>query len=162
MHRNGQYFFFTMEPPYLQNLTGWPHSNQVKIPCDFAISPFYRPHPKDGGRQYFHFVCQSTPQRGWGDTPSQVWKGGGYTIPGLDGGGGVLPIPGLDGGILSHVWIRGYPPNWDLMGYTPVKDWTGYPLIRQSRIASTCCVAVGMPFAFTLEDFLVSWLYFHP
>ena len=24
----------------------------------------YRPHPKDGGRLYFHFVCQSTPSTG--------------------------------------------------------------------------------------------------
>ena len=27
---------------------------------------FYRPHPKDDGRLYFHFVCQSTPGGGGG------------------------------------------------------------------------------------------------
>ena len=61
----------------------------------------YRPHPKDGGRYCFQFVCQFTsrggvPQSGLGGypipdlagggTPSQVWLGG-YPIPGLAGGG---------------------------------------------------------------------------
>ena len=40
------------------------------------VQYFYRPHPKDGGRYCFQFVCQSTPRRGGGVTPSQVWVGG--------------------------------------------------------------------------------------
>ena len=34
----------------------------------------YRPHPKDDGRLYFHFVCQSTP--GGGGPRSQIFGGG--------------------------------------------------------------------------------------
>ena len=47
-------------------------------------SDFYRPHPKDDGRLYFHFVhtCRG------GGTPSQVWVGG-YPISGLGRGWGV-------------------------------------------------------------------------
>ena len=53
-----------------------------------------RPHPKDGGRYCFQFVCQSTPRRG--RVPQPGLDGGGVPQPGLDGGG--VPWPGLDGG----------------------------------------------------------------
>ena len=100
--------------------------------------------------------------RGRGGTLSQVWEGGapslvqmgggGYPIPGLDGGevshprsGGGYPVPGLDGGypipglhggypILltggtpSHFWM-GVPPHPSrLDGYPPVQVWRGYPV----------------------------------
>ena len=38
---------------------------------------YYRPHPKDDGRLYFHFVCQSTPRPGGGVSQVQVQVGGG-------------------------------------------------------------------------------------
>ena len=37
-----------------------------------------------------------------------------------------------------------------------VQDWMGYPPIRQTSIASTCCATGGMPLTFTQEDFLVA------
>ena len=53
---------------------------------------FYRPHSKDDGRLYFHFVCQSTPRRGRGGSQVQVQvERGGVSNPAMDGGGG----PGL-------------------------------------------------------------------
>ena len=48
----------------------------------------YRPHPKDDGRLYFHFVCQSTPG---GGIPDPALDGGGVPDPALDGGGGGGP-----------------------------------------------------------------------
>ena len=74
-------------------------------------------------------------------TPQPGLDGGGYPIPGLEGGG--YPIPGLDGGGVPQVWMGG----GSTLG-TP-------PPIRQNSIASTCYPAVGMPLAFTQEDFLV-------
>ena len=81
----------------------------------------YRPHPKDDGRLYFHFVCQSTHGGGgtwsqvWGGTPSQVGgvpglRSGGYPISGPGG----YPVSG-PGGTQSQVWggtpsqVRGVP-----------------------------------------------------
>ena len=55
-----------------------------------VIPSYYRPHPKDDGRLYFHFVCQSTPGGGGGYL-IQPWtggRGGGVPDPALDGGGG--------------------------------------------------------------------------
>ena len=138
------------------------------------------PHPRSGG----------TPSQVWGvphlrsgGTPSQVWtgRGGGYPIPGLDGG---VPHPRSGwGGTPSQVWmglphprsgqgvphprvphrpgLDGNPPHHDWMGYPPIMTgwgipptmagWGNPPPIRQS-IASTCYAAGGMPLA---EDFLV-------
>ena len=56
---------------------------------------YYRPHPKDDGRLYFHFVCQSTP----GGGTYLLGGGGGGTYSGLGGGGGVPTFPGLGGGV---------------------------------------------------------------
>ena len=118
----------------------------------------YRPHPKDGGRYCFQFVCQSTsrgggvPQSGrggiphlrswgvphsrsgWGGTPSQVWLGG-DPIPGLARGRG-YPIPGLDplppgpgqDGVPPDQVWMGYPPRPG-MGYLP-ETWDGVPPLR--------------------------------
>ena len=114
----------------------------LNIPYEyFALCTYvYRPHPKDGGRYCFQFVCQSTP---WGGVPqpgldgggvtparsgwdgmgweyaSQVWMvGGGEPQPGLDKGvpqpgldGGGGIRPGLDGGYPSQVWMVGSTPG---------------------------------------------------
>ena len=118
---------------------------------------FYRPHPKDGRRYCFQFVCQFT-SRG-GGTPSQVWPGG-YPIPGLAGGGtapdlgrGTPPRPGMG---YPPGPGTGYPPwAWDGVP-PPPRHGTGYPPPPPTwDIASTCYVAGGMPLAFTQEDFLV-------
>ena len=99
----------------------------------YCLLSFYRPHPKDGGRYCFHFVCQFTSQ------------GGGYPIPGLGG----YPIPGLARevphprsgleGTPSQVWSGGYPisglargvpgvpPDQVRMGYSP-RSGMGNPL----------------------------------
>ena len=89
----------------------------------------YRPHPKDGGRYCFQFVCQSTLAGGGypisglgrGGTPSQVWgmgypppPGTGYPLP-PDLGQGTPPGPGT-----------GYPLPPDL-GWVPPGPGTGYP-----------------------------------
>ena len=88
---------------------------------------FYRPHPKDDGRLYFHFVCQSTPGGGGtylpggggGYLPSQVWVGGTYLGRGghlpwlgwggtyLGWGGGVPTFPGLGGGVPTFPGLDG-------------------------------------------------------
>ena len=75
---------------------------------------FYRPHPKDDGRLYFHFVCQFT--REGGILPSRWWGG---TYSALNGGGTYLPRSGLGGyllsglagggGVLTQVWMGGVP-----------------------------------------------------
>ena len=78
---------------------------------------FYRLHPKDDGRLYFHFVCQSTPwqggtylpcTRGGGYPPSQV----GWGTHLYRGGGGYLPwqrVPTFPGS--RHIpWQGGYLP----------------------------------------------------
>ena len=88
------------------------------------------PHPRSGWWGVPH------PRSGWsGGTPSQVWMVGGYTIPGLDGGGGTSRVPPTRTG-----W--GNPPPT-------------HTHIRQSSIASTCYAAGSMLLAFTQEDFLV-------
>ena len=92
----------------------------------------YRPHPKDGGRYCFQFVCQFTPRLrrdtqpgldggGRGECPRKVWMVGGVPWPGLDGGG--ISQPGLDGG-----GTPGNPPStmtgW---GTSPHQDCIGTP-----------------------------------
>ena len=67
----------------------------------------------------------------WGrGTPSRVWVGGGYPVPGLLGGAvphprsgwGEYPIPGLDG----EGGYLGYPISWMWMvGGTPQSDLDG-------------------------------------
>ena len=128
---------------------------------------YYRPHPKDGGRYCFQFVCQSTygggtPVRsGWGGhpipglagggTPSQVWLGGvphprsgwGYP-PTTRSGWGTPPDLGL--GTPQDLGL-GTPPDMGLGTPPPPGPGTG--------IASTCYAAGGMPLAFTQEDFLI-------
>ena len=69
--------------------------------CHFT---FYRPHPKDDGRLYFHFVCQFT---WWGGYLPSGWWGGVPTFPGL--GGGVPTSPGLDGGVPTFPGLDGVP-----------------------------------------------------
>ena len=79
---------------------------------------FYRPHPKDGGKYCFQFVCQSTSWGGedssqvWpgGVTPSQVWTG----VPPQDLGW--IPPPDLE---------QGTPWTWDQV---PPGPGTRYPL----------------------------------
>ena len=76
----------------------------------------------------------------------------------------------------SHVLSGWYPSGWSHVlfwdtpiqspmgdtlsspvGYSPSREWMGMPPSpgRQSSRAGTCCTAVGMPLAFTQEDFLV-------
>ena len=117
----------------------------------------YRPHPKDGGRYCFQFVCQST-LAGGGGTPSQVWLGG-YPM-----GWGTPPdlrwstLPDLGWGTPPPDLGWGTPPP-NLGWGTPPRPGTGYP--PPPSIASTCYgyAAGGMPLAFTQEDFLV-FVYF--
>ena len=66
--------------------------------CATSLSAdIYRPHPKDDGRLYFHFVCQSTPGGGYqvsdfrgGGVPGLRFRGGGYQVSDFRGGGGYL------------------------------------------------------------------------
>ena len=98
----------------------------------------YRPHPKDGGRYCFQFVCQSTsrgvPQSGLG----------GYPIPGLAGG---VPHPRSgQRGTPSQVWWGGTPsqvcwgvphprsgrgvpgvPPQTRSGWGSIQTWDGVP-----------------------------------
>ena len=75
----------------------------------------YRPHPKDDGRLYFHFVCQFIPGGGtyllggWGGTYSGL-VGGVPTFPGL--GGGVPTFPGLGGGVPIFPGLGGGVPTF--------------------------------------------------
>ena len=70
----------------------------------------YRPHPKDDGRLYFHFV--HTCRGGGGSSTLYQVLVGGYPISGLGGG---YPIPGLGlggggGACPFQVWVEeGYP-----------------------------------------------------
>ena len=128
---------------------------------------YYRPHPKDGGRYCFQFVCQftswgrgggATPVRsgggaphprsgpGGGGTPSQVWPGGvPYPRSGWGGYRG-SPQPGQEGvpwpdqtwdGVPPLGPGTGYPPGSG-MGYPP---WHSEHLLRGGRYAS--CVHAG-------------------
>ena len=94
----------------------------------------YHPHPKDGGRYCFQFVCQFTPRLGgggrmhprsgqgvphsrlegvlWGTPPGQVWMvrlTQSTPQPGLDGGGTQGTLPARSG------W-------WGYPGYSPAKS----------------------------------------
>ena len=112
------------------------------------ICYIYRPRTKYEGRYCFH-RCLSV-----------NISGGGYSIPGLDGGGGgVNPIPGLDvGGGTPGLDDGGGIPGLDGEGHsrsgwgggTPGLDGGGYPppTIRQNSKASTCYPAGGMTLAF--------------
>ena len=76
----------------------------------------YRPHPKDGGRYCFQFVCQFTPRRGGGGGTMV----GGVPRPSLDGGGGGSPA--------RSGWWEGYPGQVLMVGGTPARSgWWGYP-----------------------------------
>ena len=75
---------------------------------------FYRLHPKDGGRQYFHFVCQSMPR-----------QGGGYPITDVDRG---YPIPGLDG-VHHHRSGGGLPHPRSGLGIPHLRSGWGYPIL---------------------------------
>ena len=85
---------------------------------------FYCLHPKDGGRLYF----QSVHTYGEEGTPSQVWVGGGYPIPGLGMGGtparsGWWGVPHPRSGLwgVPHPWGGGgYPGQvWMVWGEVP-------------------------------------------
>ena len=101
------------------------------------------PHPRSGGYPHprsgwWGYLGYPLARSGWwgypGYPPGQVWMVGVW----------VPARPGLEG-------VPGVPPMTRTGWGTP------HPLpIRQSRIASTCYVAGGMPLAFTQEDFLVS------
>ena len=105
----------------------------------------YCPHPKDGEGTVLSLSVHTS------------MGGGGYPVPGLDGGGvphprsgqeGGYPIPGLDGGphprsgqrgtpsqvwmggIPSQVWTEGTPSQ--VWGYPPARSgWWGYPISGQ-------------------------------
>ena len=66
--------------------------------------------------------------------------GGGYPIPGLDGG--ACPVGGVPGVPLTR---SGW---WGGTQGTP-------PPMRQSSIVNTCYAVGGVPLAFTQKDFLV-------
>ena len=92
----------------------------------------YRPHPKDGGRKYFHIVCQSTP-----------WWGGVYPISGLEWGYSIptqdwigYPMARTGRGTPSWSWLDAVPllaktgwgtPQPGLDRVPPGQDWIGYP-----------------------------------
>ena len=80
-----------------------------------------------------------------GGTPSQVWCGGGYPIPGLGWGGGYssqvwmvtpeVPRPWGWGGYPGHVWmVRGYPSHVLMVGVgTPaMSGWWGWGTLARS------------------------------
>ena len=98
------------------------------------------------------------PRSRWGERvpqgiypPSRSRQGGTYPPPGPDGGRGYPKVstlhPGQD---------RGYPnvPTPDQGIYAPPSSQPG--LMGLDNIWSTWYAAVGMPLAFTQEDFLVS------
>ena len=121
-------------------------------PCKY----FYRPHPKDDGRLYFHFVCQFTP----GGAPRQGGPHLGYPpiqVPGLSGGPtwGTPPSRSRWGSTWdTHPPSRsrwgdrpGYPPpsrsRWAAHpGYPPLDQYSMY-LLHGGRYAS-CVHAVGL------------------
>ena len=91
---------------------------------------FYRPHPKNDGRLYFHFVCQFTP--GGGGVPTFRMVEGGYLLSGLDGrGGGVPTFPGLGGGRgVPTFWVGGRYPR---TGVSPSQERIQPPLLPTSE-----------------------------
>ena len=90
---------------------------KLKRTCKDKISTlyYYRPHPKDDGRLYFHFVCQSTPRRGGG---SQVQD---------QVGGGTRS---------SHGW-GGFPVFRILVGFQ-VSDFRGGSQVSDFPGGGTC------------------------
>ena len=73
---------------------------------------YYRPHPNDGGRYCFQFVCQFTPRR----CTYLPADRGGYLPSCLWGGGTYLPVNGVggtyldtDGRYLPSCWLGGEP-----------------------------------------------------
>ena len=117
------------------------------------------PHPRSvSGGEVPH------PRSGWGNTPSQG-LGGGYPIPGLDGGG-YPGYPTTRSGWWGGTWVPSTRSAWwGVPRVSPDQVWMvgGYPQyplppgldgvppspIRQSSIASTCYAAGGVPLAFT-------------
>ena len=106
------------------------------------------------------------PRSGWGGTPSQVWVGGTRSQVWMVGGKwGTPTMTGwgtstMTGWGTPHCDWMGYPHH-DWIGYHPTMTGWGTPTMTAwgtpppTSIASTCCVAGGMPVAFTQEDFLV-------
>ena len=83
------------------------------------------------------FTLCVSPHLDWGGgTPSQVWTGGGYLIPGLDRevphhrSGLGFPIPGLGKrGTPCQVWTGSTP------GYPPARSgWWGVPRVSPSQV----------------------------
>ena len=111
------------------------------------------PHPADGrGIPY--------PRSRWRGTIQQLIEGG-YPIPG-PGGGWYYPLQLM--GVPHPRSRQGVPyPAVGGGGYPVPKTGWGTPppprVRRQSSIASTCYVVVGMPLAFTQEDFLVKAMF---
>ena len=69
----------------------------VRMQIYFSLL-YYRPHPKDGGRYCFQFVCQFTPRPGGGGVPDPALEGG-YPVSGWG-----VPVSGLGGGTPSQIW----------------------------------------------------------
>ena len=111
---------------------------------------------------------------GRGGSPARSDGGRGYPSQVRQGGGGVTPARSRRGGIPWPAPARGVPhfgysPWSDLAGgyptsgTPPYQTWPGVPLLRGSMMilsihtpTRTADTAVGMPLAFTQEDFLVS------
>ena len=84
----------------------------------------YRPHPKDGGRYCFQFVCQFTPRRVEGVPQPGLDGGGGVPQPCLDGRGGTPARSGWWGGYPGQFLIlRGYPAGLDGGGGYSSQVW---------------------------------------
>ena len=118
----------------------------------YHLFSYYRPHPKDGGRYCFQFVCQFTPRLG--EVPPSASTG--YPLPRSDWG---YPLPRKE---VPHPYLgRGYPrpdlgrgtpppiirwgyPHPDLVpggGDTPQLEQHRVYLVRDGRYAS--CVHAG-------------------
>ena len=124
--------------------------NRYKQPHTAHLSDFYRPHPKDDGRLYFHFVCQSTKWGGESQVPvsdpgggprSQIF--GGSQVSDFGGGprsqifrgdprsqifGGGYPVSDFWGGPRSQIFLGGHPVS-DFQG--------GYPVSVKRKIFDT-------------------------
>ena len=131
----------------------------------FFVVFYYRPHPKDDGRLYFHFVCQSTP--GGGGTRSQIF-GGGYQVSDFWGGyqvsdfcgGGYMVSDFQGGGYMVSVKGKLFDTRFGLIHVqTGKKNFVKGPP-PPPGMARNCYgyTAGGMPLAFTQEDFLVLFI----